>query len=90
MSCAPLNCTSLFGTFGLFDDSKPGCDNAESLSLGKPKFYGKNAKTGLPLFVAMDYQNFQIARTGMTIASGLAVVLGVAVVVLGIKLAKKD
>lgn len=88
-TCAPITPATLFGTYELYDDSKPGCDNVEGL-MTKPLFYGKNNKNHQPLFVVMCYENFKIARSGMIIASGAAVVLGVTSIVLAIKLMKKD
>ena len=89
-TCAPATPQTLFGTYGLYDDSKPGCDNAAALLLGKPVFYGKNNANRQPLFVVLDYEHFKIARSGMVVASGAALVLGVTALVLAIKLAKKD
>ncbi len=88
-SCSAITDSSMFGTYGLFDETKPGCDSAEQFFMGKPKFYGKNNANGQPMFVALDYENFKIARTGMIISTCTAAVLGITAIVLAVKLAKK-
>lgn len=86
--CSAITDSSLFGTYGLFDETKPGCDDADAFVMGKPRFYGKNNANGQPMFVALDYENFKIARTGMIISTCTAAVLGITTIVLAIKLSK--
>lgn len=88
-TCSAITDSSMFGTYGLFDDTKPGCDGADAFMMGRPRFYGKNNANGQPMFVALDYVNFKIARTGIIISTCTAAVLGITTIVLAVKLAKK-
>ncbi len=87
--CSTITETSLFGTYKPFDASQPGCDDANAVVLGRPIFYGKNNANGQPMFVALDYEHFKIARTGMIISTCSAAVLGITAIVLAVKLSKR-
>jgi hypothetical protein len=89
MACSRITTSSLLGNIPLFDATKPGCDNADDLVLQKPLFFGKNNANQQPIFAVMDYERFKISRTGMMIASASALILGIATIVLAVKLHKK-
>lgn len=88
-TCSAITDSSMFGTYGLFDAAKPGCDGANAFVMGRPRFYGKDNANGQPMFVALDYEHFKIARTGMIISTCTAAILGITAIVLAVKLSKK-
>ena len=53
--------------------------------MGKLRFYGKEVVSNKPLFVAMDFEQYQIARVGMMIATSTAVILGISMIVMAMK-----
>lgn len=86
-ACAPIGDADRLGSYDQYRPNDPqmkGC--AAPRYMGKPRFFGKNSTNDTPLFVALDFEHYQIARTGMFIATGAAVVLAIALV---FKMAKK-
>ena len=67
------------GQYSQFTVEQPRCRGR--VQIGRPLFFGKNSSGKRPLFVALDYEQYNIAKTGMFIASGTAIALGVALIV---------
>lgn len=88
-SCNPIAETDKFGSYEKYtsNTSMPGCTSP--VHMGTVRFYGKNAQSNTPLFVAMDFEQYQIARVGMLIATSTAIIFGVIGIVMTIKQSKK-
>ena len=79
--CTPLPADVKLGNYARFSSGMPKCPDNH---IGKPLFFGRSNKDE-PMYVAMDFEQYRIAKNGMTIATGVAVVLGIAFVVALIK-----
>jgi len=85
--CTPLNRQSKLGSFGLTGASNESCER-DAVALGHHVFFG-NGHDGKPLFVAMDYEQFMLARNGMYLSWAVGGVLLIATIGLGIAYARK-
>ena len=77
-TCGPISDGDKLGSYAQYRPNDPkmgGC--IAPRYMGKPRFFGKSSND-TPLFVALDFEHYQIARTGMAIATGVAIILGVA------------
>lgn len=84
-SCKPLG--DSINEYMIHEKATATCPNEDEIMLPQVAFYGKNAKDK-PIFAVMNYETFCHAKTGMIVASVLAAGLGIAAIVLGVKLAK--
>lgn len=83
--CPSLDATSKLGSFEQFRSDLAPCATG-ARQVGKPLFFGRSpAPKDEPLYVAMDFEQYQIARKGMSIATTVAIVLGLALVVVVLK-----
>lgn len=86
MSCPAVGDDAKLGVYEQYrpnDPQQKGC--AQPVHIGKPRFFGKNTTSNVPLYVAMDFEQYNIARTGMMVASAAAIVLGITLAVVLIK-----
>ena len=86
MACAPIGDDAKLGIYEQYrpnDPQQKGCTAAPYM--GKPRFFGKNSTTNTPLYVALDFEHYQIARTGMAIAATAAVILGISLSIVLLK-----
>lgn len=86
-TCGPISDGDKLGAYDQYRPNDPqmkGCSAPRYM--GKPRFFGKNSTNDTPLFVALDFEHYQIVRTGMAIATGAAIILAIA---LAYKMAKK-
>jgi hypothetical protein len=79
----------MLGGFRQYNTALPPCTSAAARQIGKPLFFGRSPAVDEPMFVAMDFEQYQIARKGMVIATTVAVALGVALVVVAVRKGKK-
>lgn len=80
-TCGPISDSDKLGAYEQYRPNDPqikGCTAPRYM--GKPRFFGKNSTNDTPLFVALDFEHYQIARTGMAIATATAVILGIALI----------
>jgi hypothetical protein len=84
-ACAPLDPTSKLGSFFQYNTDLAPCTPAAARQIGKPLFFGRHPAKDEPIFVAMDFEQYEIARKGMAVATTVAIVLGAALVVVLIK-----
>ena len=83
-ACKPLG--DAINEYVVYEKATPTCNNEDAVALPKVTFYGRTAGDK-PLFAVMNYDTFRNAKTGMIVASVLAAGLGIAAIVLGVKLA---
>lgn len=84
-ACAPLDGASLLGSFQQYRTDLAPCTPTAARQIGKPLFFGRHPAKNEPIFVAMDFEQYEIARKGMAVATTAALVLGAALVVVLIK-----
>ena len=82
-ACTPIGDDAKLGIYEQYGPQLKGC--AAPQYMGKPRFFGKNATNDTPLYVAIDFEHYQIARTGMAIATSAAVILGISLCVVLMK-----
>ena len=82
MSCAPIGDTDSLGQYLSYSDKIPAC---AATYMGRPRFFGRNVSNNKPLFVALDFEHYQIARGGMAIATSATIILGVALIYISMK-----
>ena len=83
--CVPLSDKSKLDGYELYvKDSKFGCSVPVSF-LKSPMFFGNDVSDNKPIFAVMSYKQFEHAKVGMIVAAVSAAVLGVASLLLGVK-----
>ena len=86
MSCFVIGDDAKLGQYVQYkpnDPTQPRC--AQPVHMGKPRFYGCDASGDHPLYVALDFEQYRIAQKGMLIATGAALLFGIALVVVVLK-----
>jgi hypothetical protein len=77
MACVPIGDDAKLGTYAQYASLKDDKGCTDPQYMGKTLFFGKDAAKDVPIYVALDFEHYQIARAGMAIAASAAVILGV-------------
>lgn len=75
--CPTIDAATKLGSIPQYSTELAPCTAQQ---IGKPVFFGRRADKDEPLFVALDFEQYEIARKGMMIATTTAIVLGVSLV----------
>lgn len=81
--CSPIDNSTRLGSFEQYRTNLAPCAAPQ---IGKPLFFGRRpAPQDEPLFVALDFEQYEIARKSMILATTAAAALGIALVVVLLK-----